>query len=85
MHYKREIAGRIEALCEQFPAVVLTGARQTGKTTLLRELFSQHHYVSLDLPSAAELAEREPEQLSTPTPSTVRISAPIWSVTCVKS
>ncbi len=45
----------------QFPALVVTGARQTGKTTVLRELFPRHTYVSLDLPSAADLAEREPE------------------------
>jgi hypothetical protein len=38
----------------------VTGARQTGKTTLLREAFPDHHYVSLDLPSLAEQAEREP-------------------------
>lgn len=61
MHYRREISNLIEDLSQQFPAIVLTGARQTGKTTLLRALFPHHHYVSLDLPSAAELAEREPE------------------------
>lgn len=49
-------------MAQQFPAVVVTGARQTGKTTLLREQFGTHRYVSLDLPSAAELAEREPER-----------------------
>lgn len=48
---------------------MLTGARQTGKTTLLRELFPRHHYVSLDLPSAAELAEREPELFLTQHPA----------------
>ena len=42
------------------PVVVLTGARQTGKTALVRRLFSHHPYVSLDLPSEAEQAEREP-------------------------
>ena len=42
------------------PVVVLTGARQTGKTALVRRLFPQHAYVSLDLPSEAEQAEREP-------------------------
>lgn len=39
---------------------VLTGARQTGKTSLLRRLFRDHAFVSLDLPSEAELAEKEP-------------------------
>ena len=43
------------------PAVVITGARQTGKTSLLRRLFPRHDFVSLDLPSEAEQAEKEPQ------------------------
>ena len=42
------------------PVVVLTGARQTGKTSLVRRLFDSYEYVSLDLPSEAEQAEHEP-------------------------
>ena len=42
------------------PVVVLTGARQTGKTSLVRRLFPDHGFVTLDLPSEAEQAEREP-------------------------
>lgn len=42
------------------PVVVLTGARQTGKTSLLRRLFPRHAFVSLDLPTEAEQAEKEP-------------------------
>ena len=42
------------------PVVVLTGARQTGKTSLVRRLFPDHAYVTLDLPSEAEQAERDP-------------------------
>jgi len=45
---------------ETRPVVVLTGARQTGKTSLAMRLFPNHHYVSLDLPSEAEQAEHEP-------------------------
>jgi hypothetical protein len=49
--------------------LVLTGARQTGKTTLVRNLFPQWPYISLEDPllrptysrmSAAELAQRYP-------------------------
>jgi predicted AAA+ superfamily ATPase len=40
--------------------VVLTGARQTGKTSTLLRLFPKHGFVSLDLPSEAEQAEKEP-------------------------
>ena len=42
------------------PVVVLTGARQTGKTSLMRRLFPDHAFVTLDLPSEAEQAERDP-------------------------
>ena len=42
------------------PVVVLTGARQTGKTSLMRRLFPNHAFVTLDLPSEAEQAERDP-------------------------
>ena len=47
------------------PVVVLTGARQTGKTSLLQRLFSRFHFVSLDLPSEAELAEKDPQAFLT--------------------
>jgi len=33
-----------------------------GKTSLVRRLLPRHHYVSLDLPSEAEQAERDPAQ-----------------------
>lgn len=60
MRFERETLPRIRAAAEHFPVVVVTGARQTGKTTLLRQAFPEHRYVSLDLPSVAEQAEREP-------------------------
>ncbi|MCX6551509.1 MAG: AAA family ATPase, partial [Acidobacteria bacterium] len=42
------------------PVIVLTGARQTGKTSTLRRLFPGHRFVSLDLPTEAEQAEWDP-------------------------
>ena len=42
------------------PVTVLTGARQTGKTSLMRRLFPDHAFVTLDLPSEAEQAENDP-------------------------
>lgn len=40
--------------------LVVTGARQAGKTAVLRRLFRRHHFVSLDLPTEAEQADKDP-------------------------
>lgn len=61
MLYPRKAEQRVRRLSESFPAVVVTGARQAGKTTLLRTAFPHHDYVSLDLPATANQAERNPE------------------------
>ena len=61
MQYQRESRQRLQHLARYFPAVVLTGARQTGKTTLLKACFPDHNYVSLDLPSYAALAQEDPQ------------------------
>ena len=53
------------------PVVVLTGARQTGKTSLMRRLFPDHAFVTLDLPSEAEQAERDPGSFLTRYPPPV--------------
>ena len=45
---------------ETRPVVVLTGARQTGKTSTFLRLFPKHAFVSLDRPAEAEQAEKEP-------------------------
>ena len=60
VRYEREISDKIRQLADQFPAIFLTGSRQTGKTTLLKTEFPHHNYVSLDLPSDAAMAEEDP-------------------------
>jgi predicted AAA+ superfamily ATPase len=57
---RRTSEPRLREIAAHFPAVLLTGARQTGKTTLLRESFSDATFVTLDLPSIAAQAAGSP-------------------------
>lgn len=49
------------AMMQVFPVVVLTGARQTGKSTLARMLGESHTYLTLDDVLLRDLAVRDPE------------------------
>jgi predicted AAA+ superfamily ATPase len=61
MWITRDIEPRLLRSARTRPVVVLTGARQTGKTSTFRRLFPDHELVSLDLPTNAEQAEKEPQ------------------------
>src|SRR5215813_10662767 len=61
MWIPRAIEPRLQRSARTRPVVVLTGARQTGKTSTLRRLFPEYAFVSLDLPTEAEQAEKEPD------------------------
>lgn len=60
MWIKRDIIHVLDRLVGERPVVVLTGARQTGKTSLVRRVFPSFGYVSLDIPHQAALAEEQP-------------------------
>jgi predicted AAA+ superfamily ATPase len=60
MWIERFAQTRIRRSAATRPVVVVTGARQTGKTSILRHLFPSCGFVSLDLPTEAERAEKEP-------------------------
>lgn len=62
MWIDRQITAQVLAASRQFPALVVTGGRQTGKTTLLRHLFPVASFASLDLPSAAYQADERGEE-----------------------
>lgn len=44
----------------RYPVVTLTGPRQSGKTTLVREVFPEHAYVSLEAPDWRQFAQDDP-------------------------
>lgn len=57
----RQIAHSLDRCLRTMPAVVVTGARQTGKSTLAGELASRkRRYVSLDDLDALDAARRDP-------------------------
>lgn len=62
MYRDRAAAARLRRLLEQFPAVVVVGARQVGKSTLLRHLFEgRADIVVFDPVIDVENARAEPD------------------------
>lgn len=59
---ERYTGRRLERLLERTPAVVLTGPRQVGKTTLAREVARKRDAVYLDLENPRDLAKIEDVQ-----------------------
>jgi len=58
---RRQAETRLQKLALQFPIVSLTGPRQSGKTTLVRHVFSEHTYVSLENPDELDFATEDPK------------------------
>lgn len=56
----RKIASKLLFLASTFPVVTVTGPRQSGKTTLCRQVFPEHRYISLERPDVREYASRDP-------------------------
>ena len=60
-YLKRSLEPILKRAAAEFPGVVLTGPRQSGKTTLLKHLFGETHgYVSLELPDVRSAAAADP-------------------------
>lgn len=57
----RDAANTLSQLAKGFPVLGLTGPRQSGKTTLVRALFSDKPYVSLENPDERNMAAQDPK------------------------
>ena len=56
----RHIYKAIREYQSKYPILAVTGPRQSGKTTLLKTLFPDYRYVSLENPDARDFALRDP-------------------------
>lgn len=61
-YIKRNIEEKLYQSIKNFPVVMITGPRQVGKTTLLKNLMKQkeYQYVTLDNPIERNLAKTDP-------------------------
>lgn len=61
--YERHAEKTIERLTKSFPSVLVTGARQTGKTTLLKQIMTtdSDSYITFDDPMEESSAKNDPK------------------------
>lgn len=60
MFISREIYNELIESYNTFPVVTITGPRQSGKTTLLKNIFPDKKYLSLEDPDTRQLAVSDP-------------------------
>lgn len=64
MYIQRSMESKLKNLAVHFPVVMVCGARQVGKTTLLNQIkdeMGEIQYVTLDYPRIRALAKEDPE------------------------
>jgi len=62
MWIERQITDQVNRCVRSRPAILLTGARQTGKSTLLQHMYPDTTYITFDYLQQVEAAKEAPEQ-----------------------
>lgn len=60
MYINRILEKKIKESIQYFPVVAVLGPRQSGKTTMVKQLFPEHVYVSLEDVDKREAAQNDP-------------------------
>lgn len=60
MIIQRKLASHLQNMLKQFPVVSLTGPRQSGKTTLLKNVFPNYQYFNLERIDLREMILTDP-------------------------
>lgn len=61
MFIERTLVGAVRKAERHFPAIIITGPRQVGKSSLLRAMHPELPYVTLDDPDLRQLAATDPK------------------------
>jgi uncharacterized protein len=69
MFIKRKLTKAVIQAASEFPVIAIVGPRQSGKTTLAHETFSQHKYVSLEDYDVRASAQSDPRKFLTESPT----------------
>jgi predicted AAA+ superfamily ATPase len=68
MYISRRIEHALSNALKSFPAVLITGPRQAGKSTLLMHKLKEYRYISFDDPILRKAAAEDPELFLTDNP-----------------
>ncbi len=60
MYYHRHLEKKITAVAKEYACITLYGARQTGKSTMIRNMFPNYEYITLDDGKERVLASDDP-------------------------
>jgi len=60
MYIDRKLEKILKEALDQFPACLITGCRQAGKSTLLQHLLKEYNYITFDDARMRKMAKDDP-------------------------